>query len=1152
MFSRILAASVCLAAVLLHAQPSPGGEPERRPVPGKITVFLRSERGPLDVATAGAEGYARTGRASLDALNRTFEISRVEKRYPKKVFDRTAAQDIQISNQYDFYFPPERDIDQILAAFRADPNVAAAYAEEIVPLRVKPNDLQFPQQWNLQNRSSGHDIRAVGGWEHSVGDTSVVLAILDSGTDWFHPDLGGSAPNYTDGNIWINWSEWNGFASVDDDSNGFVDDVRGWDFVHFSPAESISASPWPGEDWKDEDNDPRDFNGHGTHVAGIASAIGNNAIGVSGVSWRCKILVCRVGWSSNVDGTELGFIRTDFASDAIVYAVDQGAAAINASWGSGPQLGAAADYARDNGVVIFSAAGNESSQNQDYFASRNDVIDVASTTNMDVKSSFSNYGTWVDISAPGSGILSTLPDRASAGTGYGLLSGTSMACPHLVGFYGVLKSAHPTWARGEILAKIYSSADDIDALNPSHAGKLGAGRINMMKAFDDFFHTVPDEFETLQEAVFASWITDTVAVLGGDTLIENLSIDRPLLVLGGYDSTYSARDLGKPSVLKGTVGPVLSFAPGSDGARFDGFELTGGTGASGVTPMPGGKYGGAINVFQSSPVLKNMRIFGNAVGTIGFGGGGGIFANDGNPSLINVIIEGNTAHWGGGIMVVNGSIHLEDVTIRENVLVDNLNGEKGAGIYAENAEDLILENVSISRNQGADIGGGAYVELGPGGVFRFVSGMVDSHVVSGSGAGLRLAGGSIRLVDLLIETNTSTSAGADQGGGIYSTSADSLTLASCRILRNGNRIGAGIAVDGLDYLTASNNVIADNVSALLYGAGWFRNVVSGTFTNNTLHGNSAGFSIDGINFDAAPVSIRSNIFSSHSTTALQIQNGTPDHDYNNFYSNGTDIDGASPGAGSTAGDPRFAAPGADDYQLRVHSISVDRGDTASTLSDPDGSRNDQGAFGGPGADSSAPAPVAGMFATGDTASTILTWSPSTAPDLAWYALYRDTTADFSPSMASFLDTVPPTDTMYVDVTPTIYFYRIAAIDSNGYMGGFSDVVDRSATAVKKRPGGDDDAVPAPELYLSHNSPNPFNPTTRIEFRLPRTERARLTIHDLKGRLVRKLYDGMAGTDLVRVTWNGKDDAGRPVASGLYFYRLSAGKARLTDKMLLLK
>jgi subtilisin family serine protease len=281
-------------------------------------------------------------------------------------------------------------------ALRCEPNWIFSMAQV-------PNDPRYTSLYGLTK------MRLPLAWDFTTGSSEVVAAVLDSGVDYTHDDL--------EGNIKINSREVanNG---IDDDANGYIDDVRGYDFV-------------------EQDADPMDENGHGTHCAGIIGARGNNQLGVVGVNWRVGILPVRV---LNTSGRGAS---TDIAA-GIIYAVDRGASVINLSLGS-PTLSQimedAIQYALDRDVLVVAAAGNDGTDNDKapvYPASsaKSNVIAVAASTGGDILASFSNYGLEsVDVGAPGDGILSTVP-----GNQYDVMNGTSMAAPHVTGLAALLKS----------------------------------------------------------------------------------------------------------------------------------------------------------------------------------------------------------------------------------------------------------------------------------------------------------------------------------------------------------------------------------------------------------------------------------------------------------------------------------------------------------------------------------------------------------------------------------------------------------------------------------------------------------------------------------------------------------------------------------------
>jgi subtilisin family serine protease len=437
------------------------------------------------------KGTASTGILEVDRVFSERRVNNLE-----KLFEGSQSPDkidvVDLSRYYRIEFDKSENLDSVMAELRACPGVAHVEPVGVHPVAVAPDDPLYYNQWH-HNRASDYDIDSPEAWDVESGDSSVVVAIVDTGVLWDHPDLAGPDP-FTDGNIWINWAEYNGEDGVDDDNNGYIDDYRGWDWVSVTGA-------WAGEDGTSPDNDPTDFNGHGTHCAGIAAAITNNGLGVAGVaggfspnSPGVKIMSLRVGWSAPhpTYGYETGYVRMDFCAQAFYYAADNGADVISCSWGSSNSGGisAALNYAVQNDVIVCKAAGNESSTYADFLCDQPTVVSVASTTSSDTKSSFSNYGGWVDISAPGSSIYATYSDHGTDTFAY--LSGTSMACPMAAGVCALIRSRDTSLGRDDVVQILFNTADDIDDRNPGLEGLLGAGRINSASAVSEIVYAVFD------------------------------------------------------------------------------------------------------------------------------------------------------------------------------------------------------------------------------------------------------------------------------------------------------------------------------------------------------------------------------------------------------------------------------------------------------------------------------------------------------------------------------------------------------------------------------------------------------------------------------------------------------------------------------------
>jgi subtilisin family serine protease len=390
-----------------------------------------------------------TGISQLDNLNTYYDAVDFEPLFANTDKDAQS----RLAGYYRITFGNKLNLADVIADYQKLEMIDLVEPVPMERMYFTPNDPQLSSQWGLTK------IAAEQAWDVCQGNADVIIAIADSGVDWDHPDLASD--------IWLNTND--PIDDQDNDDNGYVDDYRGWDWVTGVPA-------WPGEDYSLPDNDPMDFNGHGTHCSGIAAACTDNGVGVAGIGFNCKIMCLRVGWQhSNGEA----YVRMDFVAQAFNYAAIMGARAFNCSWGSSltGYLRDAVDYAISQNIVVVSAAGNENTSSASYLCSRNDVISVAATNHSDGKASFSNYGSWVDVSAPGVGINSTFFNNT-----YGSHDGTSMAAPFVTGLAGLLIANDPSLYFDEIIDKIISSTDPIYDINPDYVGQLGTGRINAYAA----------------------------------------------------------------------------------------------------------------------------------------------------------------------------------------------------------------------------------------------------------------------------------------------------------------------------------------------------------------------------------------------------------------------------------------------------------------------------------------------------------------------------------------------------------------------------------------------------------------------------------------------------------------------------------------------
>lgn len=391
------------------------------------------------------EGSAASGNTALATILQAQGIHRLQPVLPVPQ-QRRRASAVPIANIYFAYFNPSAAPEQVAAALRRSPEVVYAEPKQIHQIAATPNDPLF------LNQPFFDVVRARQAWDTVRGEQgNVVIAIVDGGTDIAHPDLAA--------NLWRNPGEIanNG---LDDDNNGYVDDVHGWNFANNSPDPTGLASTPSNAD-------------HGTHTAGIAAAATNNNTGVAGMSWNAKLMPICAGDPETDRYITFGF-------EGILYAANNGADVISLSWGSYSNSAFeqdVIDYVTDLGVAVVAAAGNDNSAALHYPSAYRNVLAVANTTNDDLKYSASNYGPWVDVAAPGIGVLSTI----SHGN-YANYSGTSMSCPLVAGLVALVRTQHPDWNGLQAAEQVRVTADNLDAKNPAYAGLLGRGRMNAERA----------------------------------------------------------------------------------------------------------------------------------------------------------------------------------------------------------------------------------------------------------------------------------------------------------------------------------------------------------------------------------------------------------------------------------------------------------------------------------------------------------------------------------------------------------------------------------------------------------------------------------------------------------------------------------------------
>ena len=344
----------------------------------------------------------------------------------------------------------------------ANPHVASFEPNlNVWSIDASPNDGRLSELWGMNNTGQtgggdDSDIDAFEAWDVTTGSSTVVVGVIDTGVDYRHPDLAA--------NIWTNPGEIAG-NNVDDDGNGFVDDIHGYDFVN-------------------NDGDPMDDEGHGTHVSGTIAAVGNNNVGISGVNWTSAIMGLKF-LDAGGSGTTANALRAVNYANMMREQYGVNVRVTNNSWGGGgfnQGLRDAIAAGSDRGILFVAAAGNDSDDNDvtPHFPASFDVpsiVTVAATDHQDALARFSNFGgDSVDVAAPGADILSTLPNNS-----YGVYSGTSMATPHVAGVAALAWALSPDFTVNQVRQAI---VDGVDVLSPLDGQVVSGGRLNARGTLD--------------------------------------------------------------------------------------------------------------------------------------------------------------------------------------------------------------------------------------------------------------------------------------------------------------------------------------------------------------------------------------------------------------------------------------------------------------------------------------------------------------------------------------------------------------------------------------------------------------------------------------------------------------------------------------------
>jgi serine protease len=1018
---------------------------------------------------------------SIDRIIASENIINIEPFYPHPIKHK-AIRDI-VSRMFILTLGERGDVSSAVASLRETKIIETADPYYIYHLDYIPNDPLISSWYQLSR------IDAYGAWDFIRGDSTnrPILGIVDSGVYYDHPEL--------EPNMWINTLEdidGDGrFTSadingIDEDGNGFVDDVVGYDVAMDDPD---PQEPTPT---------------HGTHVAGCASMASDNNYGGASVGWAARIMAVKCAFDSQPDNIPYGF-------QGIVYATDNGCDVINLSWGraGGPSGGEqnVITAAYNAGVVVVAAAGNDHSSGQFFPAQYNHVVAVAATDENDHLADFSNYGTWIDICAPGVSVPSTWSHNMFAA-----LSGTSMASPVTAGTVCLIKAADTSQTVDQIVQRLEDNADTIDALNPGYEGLLGAGRVNAAAAIG----------RGRLPRLFLDHTTLRLTVDDGDSLLnpgERFNLVATLLNRWNAASNVNA-----------TIRSDSQFVVVDSTASFGDIPGNGGTGSNDLSPFDVmvnsdasiGNHQFAIHIttgegpqfeytFNINVTLEQRGFPGNIPGNIESSPLVVDVNGDNHKKILVSASNGNyysfesdgsmTPGWpqpisgespgGAAVGDIDGD-HINDI----------VGMSRDGNIYAWHSDGTLLPG--FPHNCGslmfgtpvlADIDGDSRLEIMIGG---FIS--HQFYVIKYDGTnfpGWPFQGpsnfyGSAAVADIDNDSLPEIICG-DFDSTLYAWSSDQSNVPGFPVRVSGQIKGSPSVAD----IDGDGNL----------------NIVVGTTA-----GNLYAFDNDGSIMPGWPVRLGTSTFSTPSLADidldghLEILIGCNDSRLYVFNSDGQPKPGfpvsvsgtitASPVVGDIDGDgyPDIAFGTSDGIiyafdhlglplrNFPISSIAQGQITGSSALADLDGDGDCE--------------IVTGVKTAGNNLEVI----------------------DYKAHLSA-------------ELFPWPFFGK--DIRRTGYYGTFITGIE----------GGIDMPV---NYSLDQNYPNPFNATTLIRFAIPREGHVDLAIYDLLGRHINSLNSGNLQAGYHEIVWNGTDESGMPAASGIYFYKLNAANMTLTKKMILIK
>jgi hypothetical protein len=1044
-------------------------------------VIVSVEHGIDLVPIDQAAGRISTGYADIDRVISAEGITRID-RFHKGRISNEIIRDV-VDRLYVFYIGNGGNLESAIESLSGSGGVESAEPYYIHRTSYVPNDPMIASWYHLRK------IDAFLAWDFIRGDTTSrpILGIVDSGVYYDHPDL--------EPNMWTNPTEdlnHDGlFTSADinytdDDGNGYTDDVVGWDFGN---NDNIPFEPYPY---------------HGTHVAGCATMASDNSAGGAAIGWGARIMALKCS------GNDPEYVP--YGWDGILYAIENGATVVNCSWGRGGSPSQAeqniinAAYAA--GIVVVAAAGNDNSQSRGYPAAYTHVVAVASVDADDVRSYFSNYGTWVDIAAPGEGIYSTW-DHGS----FSSLQGTSMASPIVAGVVCLIRAARPNISVDSVVNLMLNSADTIDHLNPGYAGLLGRGRVNAAVA--------------IGRELFPKFQVDTISYIltqdDGDGLLnpgERLNLNVTL-----------TNEWQNASNITGVLRSNEQFVIVDSSATFGNISGNGGQGNNSSNPFD-------IQVNQNATIGNHEFTLELVTGT-GFR----------SQVAFSILVTLEQAGFPGS---VPGNID-------SPILVLNLDSDAGKEIvfgatdrnyysYESNGTRTAGWPISIAHEAP---GGAAAGDLDHDGDLEIVGMSRNGNIYAWDAGGTPAGGFPRALASLMFSTPV---VGDIDGDSFLEIIAGTFTTRKVHVFRH----------DGADYGTWPFQGTGN-----FYGAASLADIDNDSLKEIIVCGLDSMVHV--WNADKTYVPGFPVMLSGQIRTSAAVADIDGDGNLNLVVGTGNgkiyvlDNDGSvMPGWPQQAGSALYSSPSLGDIDRDGRlEIVVGCNDWRLYVFNNDGST--QSGFplqtGGMITASAAIGDINGDsypdIVFGDYDGRIYAVNCWGQP-LHNFPITATNPGEMpgSPALADIdndgdceiivgvriagnnLEVIDYKDDLTAQPFPWPQFGK--DFSRNGYYGYFLT-------------GIEDGGSPLPAATrLDQNYPNPFNLETRICFSLPVSSEVTLTIYNLLGHRVRTLNQGWLDAGEHSVTWDGLTESGTVVSSGVYFYRLRAGLESLTKRMTLMK